>query len=124
MLDSTLVRPPVGGFTVAQVVDSVATIACDIVVMRWCGLKGHNAVARFSSTAKATEAVRHLSEIGVTHESLSTAAILTRNGAIEALIGVHSDNEPLASRASDMLRDLGGSPCCFDADDASGLVAC
>ena len=123
MLDSTLVRLPAGGpTTVVGAVDPAASSG-DIVVVRWCGLKPHNAVARFSSMAKATEVVRHLWEIGVTHDSLSTAAILPHDGAIEALIGVHSGDERLVCQASEMMHVLGGSPCCFDAGDAAGLLA-
>jgi hypothetical protein len=72
--------------------------------------------------AKATEVVRHLWEIGVTHDSLSTAAILPHDGVIEALIGVHSGDERLVRQSSEMMYGLGGSPCCFDAG-AAGLLA-
>ncbi|MEO5838311.1 MAG: hypothetical protein ABIQ73_29955 [Acidimicrobiales bacterium] len=105
MLQSTLTRTP-----------DDAPGGTDIAVVRWCGLRLHNAVARFASMASATDFVRRLSEIGVTNASLSTAAVVTENDVVEALIGVHCDDEMLVRRAADLMRDLGGRPCCFASD--------
>ncbi|MEO8694406.1 MAG: hypothetical protein ABI658_12870 [Acidimicrobiales bacterium] len=117
MLHSTLTRPSA---EVPDLINHVEAGAIDVVVVRWSGLRRHNAIARFSSMASATAVVRRLSEVGVTDASLSTAAIFPEDGAVEALVGVHSDDESLVRRACAVMRDLGSRPCCFGAEDACG----
>jgi hypothetical protein len=84
-----------------------------LIVVRWCGLRRHNAVGRFLTPTRANEAVRALSNAGVTEATLSTIAIITDH-EVEALIGAHSEDEHLVERACDVMRSLGARSYCFE----------
>jgi hypothetical protein len=89
-----------------------ARLACNAVVLRWCGLRVYNTIGQFSSLTCASECVRTLNESGFTSGSISTVALFGDNG-IEALVGVHSDDARDVDRASAMMRAAKARVCCF-----------
>jgi hypothetical protein len=89
-----------------------ATRHDDTVVLLWCGLRDHNAIARFSSLDRGTDCVRELATKGFTRTSIS-AVVLMADGEMHALVGVHSDERARVDEASALMRAAKARVCCF-----------